>query len=70
MNGNGESRSTLVAAAIIFVVAVGGWFVLPPLLRWLATISPWLALLAGAIFVAAFFVVFWLRARHQRARRD
>jgi hypothetical protein len=65
---NDETRSTVIAAAIIFVLAVGGWFVLPPLMTWLGTISPWLALLVAAIYVGAFFAIFWLRARYQRSR--
>lgn len=65
---NAETRSTVIAATIIFVFAVGGWFVLPPLMQWLGAISPWLALVAAAAFVAAFFVIFWLRARYQRSR--
>lgn len=70
MTANGETRSTVIAATIIFIVAVGGWFVLPPILLWLGTFSPWLSLLAAAIFVASFFLVFWLRARYQRSRRS
>jgi len=65
---NSETRSTVIAAAIIFVLAVGGWFVLPPLMERLGTISPWLALLVAALYVAAFFAIFWLRARYQRSR--
>lgn len=65
---NPETRSTVLAASVIFVFAVGGWFVLPPLLQWLGTISPWLALLVAAVYVAAFFAIFWLRARYQRSK--
>ena len=30
--------------------------------------SPWLAAAFGALFVLAFFLIFWLRARYQRGR--
>jgi hypothetical protein len=34
----------------------------------LGDISPWLAAVVGALFVLGFFMIFWLRARHQRRR--
>lgn len=65
-----ETRSTLIAAAAIFIFAVGGWFVMPPLMRWLGeTFSPYVAFAAAALFVGAFFAIFWLRGRYQRSRR-
>ncbi|TPW30686.1 hypothetical protein [Pararhizobium mangrovi] len=64
-----EDRSALIAAAIICFFAFGGWFVLPPIMQWLGTFSPWLALAVAIAYVGAFFVLFWLRARYQRRRR-
>ncbi len=70
MSDPNETRSTLLATAAIFVFAVGGWFVMPPLMRWLGnTFSPYVALAGAAVFVGAFFAIFWLRARYQRSRR-
>jgi hypothetical protein len=65
---NKEDRSTLIATAIIFVFAIGGWFAMPPLMRWLGSFSPWLAYLAAALFVGALFIIFWFRARYQRSK--
>jgi hypothetical protein len=63
-----EERSTIAATAIIFIFAVGGWFVMPPLMRWLGSYSQWLAYLAAALFVGALFIIFWFRARYQRSK--
>lgn len=68
MSDGNETRSTLVATALIFVFAVGGWFVMPPLMRWLGAFSPYLALAGAVVFVGAFFGIFWLRTRYQRSR--
>ncbi len=65
-----ETRSTLVAASAIFIFAVGGWFVMPPLMRWLGgTFSPFIAFAVAVLYVGAFFGIFWLRGRYQRSRR-
>jgi len=64
-----KERSPAIAAAIILVVVGIGFFVLPSIMLWLGDISPWLAAAFGTLFVLGFFLIFWLRARHQR-RRD
>lgn len=63
-----KEKSPAIAAAIILVVAGLGFFVLPSIMLKLGDISPWLAAAFGVIFVLAFFLVFWLRARYQRKR--
>ncbi|MEI3852972.1 MULTISPECIES: hypothetical protein [Ensifer] len=63
-----KEKSPAIAAAIILVVAGLGFFVLPSIMLKLGDISPWLATAFGVIFVLAFFLVFWLRARYQRKR--
>ncbi len=63
-----KTSSPALAAAIILLVAGIAFFFLPKLMLWLGTISPWLAAGVGALFVLAFFLVFWLRARYQRRR--
>jgi len=65
---SGETRSTLIATAAIFIVAMGGWFVMPALMRWLGGFSPFLAFAVAVVYVGAFFGIFWLRARYQRSR--
>ncbi|MCB5204300.1 hypothetical protein LH464_17675 [Neorhizobium sp. T786] len=64
-----KKRSPAIAAAIIFVGFLALFFVMPPIMMWLAeTFSPYLAAGFGVLAVASFFLVFWLRARHQRQR--
>jgi protein-S-isoprenylcysteine O-methyltransferase Ste14 len=63
-----KDRSPAIAAAVILVVVGVGFFILPKIMLWLGTFSPWLAAAFGALFVLAFFLIFWLRARYQRRR--
>lgn len=63
-----KEKSPAIAAAIILVVAGLGFFVLPSIMLKLGDISPWLAAAFGVIFVLGFFLLFWLRACHQRKR--
>ena len=63
-----KEKSPAIAAAIILVVAGLGFFVLPSIMLRLGDISVWLAGAFGVVFVLGFFLIFWLRARHQRKR--
>jgi hypothetical protein len=63
-----KDRSPAIAAAIILIVVGSGFFILPKIMLALGDISPWLAAVVGALFVLSFFLIFWLRARHQRRR--
>ncbi|MCD7111232.1 hypothetical protein LRX75_19525 [Rhizobium sp. DKSPLA3] len=63
-----RDRSAAIAAAIFLLVFGAGFLFLPRAMLYLGTISPYLAAVVGTIFVLAFFVVFWLRARYQRHR--
>lgn len=63
-----KSGSPAIAAAIILLVVGIGFFVLPRIMLWLGTYSPWLAAGFGTLFVLGFFLIFWLRARYQRNR--
>lgn len=63
-----KERSPAIAAAIILLVVGGGFFVLPTIMLFLGDISPWLAAVVGVLFVLAFFLIFWLRARYQRRK--
>ncbi|WP_281976489.1 hypothetical protein [Pseudorhizobium flavum] len=70
MSGEG-GRSPAVAAALIFVGFLALFFVMPPIMIWLAeTFSPYLAAAFGVLAVVSFFLIFWLRARHQRRKTD
>lgn len=60
------SRSTLIAAAIIFAGMLLGGYFLPDIVNFVARFSPWLAVAVGTLFVLAVFFVFWLRGRYQR----
>ncbi|MDI7860449.1 hypothetical protein MRS76_00640 [Rhizobiaceae bacterium n13] len=65
---NSGARSPAIAAAIILVVAGVVFFLMPKIMLWLGSYSPWLGALFGTAVVLAFFLLFWLRARHQRRR--
>lgn len=64
----GTSRSSLIAAAIILLVAGTVLYMMPVIVLDLGEISPWLATAVGICIILAFFLVFWLRARCQRRR--
>ncbi|WP_426229791.1 hypothetical protein [Pararhizobium sp. DWP3-4] len=63
-----KERSPAIAAAVILLVVGVGFFILPKIMLWIGTYSPWLAAAFGAVFVLGFFLIFWLRARYQRGR--
>ncbi|MGE6739333.1 intracellular growth attenuator family protein [Allorhizobium pseudoryzae] len=65
---NGSSRSAAIAAAVIMGGFMLLFFVMPSIMIWLGNISPWIAGLFGLAAVLSFFLVFWLRARHQRRK--
>ncbi|TCT35296.1 hypothetical protein [Martelella mediterranea] len=66
MSEPATSRSTLIAAALIFAGMLLGGYFLPDIVNFVAQFSPWLAVGVGILFVLAVFFVFWLRARYQR----
>ncbi|OLP61151.1 hypothetical protein BJF93_02700 [Xaviernesmea oryzae] len=59
----------MIAAGVFLLLAGLGFAFLPRMMLALGNISPVLAGFFGVLFVGAFFLVFWLRARVQR-RRD
>ena len=63
-----EGRSQAIAAAIILAAAGLVLYFMPTIVLGLGRYSPYLAAGVGACLILAFFVVFWLRARHQRRR--
>ncbi len=63
-----DDKRNAVAAAIIMLVFGGGFIVMPKIVLWLGNYSPWLGGLFGALFVMAFFGVFWLRRKYLRRK--
>lgn len=63
-----ENRNAAIAAAILLAVFGLGAFYLPTVMLAVGNISPVAAGIVGVLFVAAFFLVFWLRGRSQRGK--
>jgi hypothetical protein len=61
-----EDRQSAIAAGIILVGFTAAFFFLPKLVLALGTVSPFLGFGAGALLIAAFFGVFWLRRKFRR----
>ncbi|HEY6630151.1 MAG TPA: hypothetical protein VIZ90_01740 [Rhizobiaceae bacterium] len=64
-----ENRNAAIAAAILILVFGLGAFYLPTVMIAVGNVSTVAAGVIAVLFVAAFFLVFWLRGRSQR-RRD
>jgi hypothetical protein len=63
---NRNSRNSAIAAAIILVVFGLVAFYMPAIMIAVGNFSTILAGIVAAAFVAAFFLILWLRARSQR----
>lgn len=64
-----STRNAAIAAlAILLGFGIVGFY-MPTIVLWLGRASPYAGGAAAALFVLAFFGVFWLRARSQR-RKD
>ena len=63
-----ENRNSAIAAAILLAIFGLGAFFLPSIMIAVGNLSPVAAGALAVIFVAAFFLVFWLRGRSQRNR--
>ncbi|MEP3197880.1 MAG: hypothetical protein ABJO57_08430 [Lentilitoribacter sp.] len=68
MSKKSETKSAAIAAAGIMLFVASSYFFMPPLLRWLSDISVWLAYIVVALFVLAFFGIFWVRSKFQKKR--
>jgi hypothetical protein len=64
-----ENRNAALAALIIMLAFGLGAFYLPTIMLALGNYSTIIAGIFGVLFVAAFFMVFWLRGRSQRNRK-
>ena len=56
----------MIAAAIIMVVMVAGWFAMPKIMLLVSGGGPYVGIAVAILFMLSFFAVLWLRARHQR----
>ncbi|RVD49324.1 MAG: hypothetical protein EOS30_24020 [Mesorhizobium sp.] len=65
-----DTRNAAIAAVWIMLVFGITAFYLPAMMLALGSFSTVLAGIFGTVFVLAFFLVFWLRARTQRNNRD
>lgn len=63
-----ENRNSAIAAAVLLAVFGFGAFYLPTVMIAVGNLSPVAAVVVGVLFVAAFFLVFWLRGRSQNRR--
>lgn len=61
-----ENRSTLIAAAIIFVGFGLMAYFMPTIMLAVGEMSPVAAGALAVLFVGGFFLVFWLRSRSRR----
>ncbi len=61
-----DTRNAVIAAVWIMLLFGIGAYYLPTVMLALGSLSTVLAGLFGIVFVLAFFLVFWLRARNQR----
>ncbi len=65
-----ENRNSALAAAVFLAVFGFGAFYLPTVMLTVGNLSTVAAGAVGILFVAAFFLVFWLRGRSQNRRKD
>jgi hypothetical protein len=65
-----KNRNTLVAAAIIMLAFGLTAFYLPRIMLAVGEVSTIAAGAVAILFVAAFFMVFWLRGRSQQRKGD
>lgn len=65
-----ENRNSAIAAAILLVIFGVGAFYLPTIMIAVGNLSTVAAGALAILFVAAFFLVFWLRGRSQKRRGD
>ena len=63
-----ETRNSVVAAAVLMLVFGLGAYFLPGVVIAAGSVSPYIGGAIAAVFVAAFFLVFWLRGRARRPK--
>jgi membrane protein implicated in regulation of membrane protease activity len=61
-----DTRNSAAAAAVLLIAFGVGAYFLPGIVIAAGSFSPWIGGAVAAAFVAAFFLVFWLRGRARR----
>ena len=67
---DGSNRNTIIAAVVIMLGFGLVAFFMPTIMLAVGRTSPVAAGLIAVLFVAAFFMVFWLRGKRQQGRKD
>lgn len=63
-----STRNAAIAAALILAgFGIVGYY-MPVIMVWLGGLSPYAGAAAAALFVLAFFGIFWLRGRSQSSK--
>lgn len=63
-----QTRNAAVAALVILLGFGVVGFYMPAIVLWLGELSPYAGGAAAAVFVLAFFGIFWLRGRIQNRK--
>ncbi|MGQ2906908.1 MAG: hypothetical protein ACT6QU_03025 [Aliihoeflea sp.] len=61
-----DTRNSAIAAAIILACVAFVAYFMPAIMLAAIEISPWLAGAVAALFLVAFFMIFWVRGRMKR----
>jgi hypothetical protein len=61
-----QTRNTILAAAGLLIAFGAGAYILPSIVVAAGEISPFAGAAVAVLYVAAFFLVFWLRGRARR----
>jgi Ca2+/Na+ antiporter len=61
-----DTKNAAIAALVILLAFGLGAYFMPTIMLALGKVSPFIAGIVAVLFVAAFFLVFWLRGRRQR----
>lgn len=63
-----QTRNAAIAALVILLGFGVVGFYMPAIMLWLGELSPYAGGVAAAVFVLAFFGIFWLRGRSQNRK--
>ncbi|HMB47033.1 MAG TPA: hypothetical protein VKN63_02035 [Afifellaceae bacterium] len=67
---NRENRNAFIASAAIMAAIFGGMLAMPKIMPYVARFGPVGGIAVSFAFMAALFVVLWLRGRYQSRHRD
>jgi len=63
-----ETRNSAIAAAVIMIGVGAAAYFMPTIMLAVAKVSPLAAGVVAALFVGAYFLIFWLRGRFRKKR--